>query len=165
MDITGFFYPHRHNQVMSFVGQNGSTLVRDRANRVYLDPITAEVVHSQYAQDLALVARISDTADPLHFGNFASGNISGLTIKLIYALFGLILTALVLGGMRMHYLRTQKRDPNTAKWLGITGLISLALSVAALVYTSIVFDEYSNTSTSLSPRLGNLVSMIETGTT
>lgn len=157
MDITGFYYPHRHNQVMSFVGQNGATLVRDRANRIYLDPITAEVVDTQYASELALVARIADTADPLHFGNFASGNLSGLTVKLIYAVFGLMLTGLVVGGMRMHYLRTQKRDPNTAKWLGITGSFSIALSIAALVYTTMVFDEYSSTSTSLSPRLGELI--------
>lgn len=156
MDITGFYYPHRHNQVMSFVGQNDSVLVRDRANRVYLDPITAEVVSTQYASDLDVIARIADTADPLHFGNFASGNVSGLTVKIIYAVFGLMLTGLVLGGMRMHYLRTQKRDPNTAKWLGITGSFSIALSIAALIYTTMVFDEYGNTSTSLSPRLGDL---------
>lgn len=157
MDITGFYYPHNHDQVMAFVGQNGSTLVRDRANRVYLDPITAEVVSTQYASELDLVARIADTADPLHFGNFASGNLSGVTVKLVYALFGLMLTGLVVGGMRMHYLRTQRRDPNTAKWLGITGSFSIALSIAALIYTTMVFDEYGNTSTSLSPRLGDLM--------
>ncbi|AVJ55899.1 hypothetical protein C5610_05965 [Idiomarina sp. OT37-5b] len=157
MDITGFYYPHNYDQVMAFVGQNGSTLVRDRANRVYLDPITAEVVSTQYASELDLVARIADTADPLHFGNFASGNLSGVTVKLVYALFGLMLTGLVVGGMRMHYLRTQRRDPNTAKWLGITGSFSIALSIAALIYTTMVFDEYGNTSTSLSPRLGDLM--------
>ncbi|RUO65107.1 Uncharacterized iron-regulated membrane protein [Pseudidiomarina planktonica] len=155
MDITGFYYPHGYNQPMSLVGQNDSILVRDRANRVYLDPITGEVVSTQYAADLGLVARIADTADPLHFGNF-----SGLTVKLIYALFGLMLTALVAGGMRMHYLRTQQRDPNVAKWLSITGSISIAISIAALVYTSIEFDQYSNTSKSLSPQLGELTQRV-----
>lgn len=156
MDIVGFFYPHRHHQVMSFVGQNGSVLVRNRANRVYIDPITAQVVSTQYASDLKLVGRISDTANPLHFGNFASGNVAGLSVKLIYAIFGLVLTFLVVGGMRMHYLRTQKRAPNTAKWLGITGGLSILLSLAAVVYTSMEFSEYSNTSTSLSPQLSEL---------
>lgn len=151
MDITGFFYPHRYNQPMSFVGQNNSVLIRDRANRVYLDPISGEVISTQYASDLDLVARIADTADPLHFGNF-----HGLTVKLIYAVFGLMLTALVVGGMRMHYLRTQQRDPNIARWLGITGMISISISIFALVYTSVVFNEYSNRSTSLSPQLSEL---------
>lgn len=151
MDITRFYYPHQYNQPMSFTGQNGSILVRDRANRVYIDPVTGKVAGTQYAGNLGIVARISDTADPLHFGDF-----SGLTVKLIYAFFGLMLVALVAGGMRMHYLRTQKRDPNTAKWLGITGSLSFVLSVAALIYTTVVFDEYSNTSTSISPQLEQL---------
>ncbi len=158
MDITGFFYPHRHHQVMGFVGQNGATLVRDRANRVYLDPVTAEVVSTQYASELAIVARIADTADPLHFGNFATGSVSGWLVKVIYAVFGLMLTSLVIGGMRMHYLRTQRRDPHLAKWLGITGSASIALSVAALIYTSVVFSDYGNDSTSISPRLGDIAS-------
>ena len=102
MDITRFYYPHQYNQPMSFTGQNGSILVRDRANRVYLDPVTGEIAGTQYAGNLGIVARISDTADPLRFGDF-----SGLTVKLIYAFFGLMLVALVAGGMRMHYLRTQ----------------------------------------------------------
>lgn len=156
MDITGFFYPHGYDQPMSFVGQNGTTLVRDRANRVYVDPLSGRILGTQYAQDLALLARISDTADPLHFGNFASGTVSGLTLKLVYAVFGLMLTGLVAGGMRMHYLRTQRKQPNSAKWLGITGCASLALSVVALVYTTLTFAEYSSTSTSLSPQLGTI---------
>lgn len=156
MDITGFYYPHKHNQVMSFVGQNGAVLVRDRANQVYIDPVTAEVISTQYADNLGVIARIADTADPLHFGNFAGNSWSGLAVKLIYAAFGLTLTGLILGGMRMHYLRTQQRDANTARWLGITGSFSIVISIAALIYTTIVFDEYGNTSTSLSPRLGEV---------
>ncbi|RUO63107.1 PepSY-associated TM helix domain-containing protein [Pseudidiomarina insulisalsae] len=148
MDITGFFYPHRHHQPMSFVGQNNSVLVRDRANRVYIDPVSGKVLATQYAAELDVVARIADTADPLHFGNF-----SGLTVKLIYGIFGLMLTALVATGMRMHYLRTQKRDPNLARWLGLSGSFSVLISIVALIYTTMVFADYSNTSTSLSPQL------------
>lgn len=151
MDITGFYYPHGYNQPMAFVGQDGTTLVRDRANRVYMDPLSGSVVATQAAGNLDLVARIADTADPLHFGNF-----SGLTVKLIYVVFGIMLTVLVAGGMRMHYLRTQRRDPNTAKWLGVTGIFSIAVSVLAIIYTTLEFDEYSSTSTSLSPQLSSL---------
>ena len=118
----------------------------------------AEVVSTQYASELAIVARIADTADPLHFGNFATGSVSGWLVKVIYAVFGLMLTSLVIGGMRMHYLRTQRRDPHLAKWLGITGSASIALSVAALIYTSVVFSDYGNDSTSISPRLGDIAS-------
>lgn len=160
MDIRGFYYPTNASHAMRIVGQSDTVLVRNRANRVYVNPYTAQVLGIQDGSDLSALARMVDTADPLHFGNFG-GNWSqsswlGLGIKVIYAVFGLMMSALVITGMRMHYLRTQKRDPKVAKWLGITGSLSLGLSVAAIVYTSLVFDTYGGGSTSVAPKLGSL---------
>ncbi|EKE82119.1 PepSY-associated TM helix domain-containing protein [Idiomarina xiamenensis] len=159
MDVSRFYYPtyaakaKQVQPIMAFTGQDGhSLLVRDRANRVYINALSGEVVALQHAEDLGLVARISDTADPLHFGNFA-----GLGVKLIYALFGLALTFLVLSGMRMHYQRTRRKSPSLARWMGMTGSLSLLVAVLALVYTSVVFDDYTQQRVPLSPQLATLL--------
>ena len=49
---------------MAITGDNDDILVRLRANKVYLDPASADVLAIQKAANLPLVARIKDTADP-----------------------------------------------------------------------------------------------------
>ena len=50
--------------------QTDSILVRDRANKIYINPHTQEVIYAQRAADLPLYWLWSNMADPLHFGNF-----------------------------------------------------------------------------------------------
>ena len=82
--------PRRPDAPAYLDGQTGALLVRDRANKILIDPCTGAVQFEQAAGDLAPLARWADTADPLHFGNFG-----GLTSKLIWVLFGLALSALM----------------------------------------------------------------------
>jgi len=151
LDIRALNYPLSEKNAVVVVGQDNSLLVRDRANRIYLDPVTAQVIHIQRAADLKVVAYIADMADPLHFGNFA-----GLGVKLLYFVFGLGFTFLVAGGIWMHWLRTKRQQPQLIRWLGWTGGVSFVLVIAALVVTSVQFSQREVENLPLSPVLGFL---------
>lgn len=84
LDIRALNYPLSDKAPVVVTGQDDTLLVRDRANRIYLHPVTAHVLKIQKGGDLKPVAYISDMADPLHFGNFA-----GFGVKLLYFVFGL----------------------------------------------------------------------------
>ncbi|WP_233078451.1 PepSY-associated TM helix domain-containing protein [Rheinheimera soli] len=151
LDIRALNYPLSDKTPVVVTGQDATLLVRDRANRVYLDPVTAEVLKLQKAGELKPVAYIADMADPLHFGNFA-----GLGVKLLYFVFGLAFTFLVAGGVWMHWLRTKRQQPQLIRWLGWTGALSSVLVVTALVVTSVQFSQREVENLPLSPVLGSL---------
>jgi uncharacterized iron-regulated membrane protein len=102
-------------------GQDNHLLVRDRANKLYIDPYNGQVVHDQSVDELPLYWRLSDTADPLHFGDFA-----GLISKLVWFVFGLGLSGICLTGAWLHAQRLQQNTNN--RWQG-TGAALLATSI------------------------------------
>lgn len=84
-------------------GQSDDILVRDRANKLYINPYSGEVVYNQTASSQGFYWRLSDTADPLHFGNFA-----GLWVKLAWFVCGIALSFLSLSGSYMYVKRQSK---------------------------------------------------------
>jgi uncharacterized iron-regulated membrane protein len=107
-------------------GQSGDLLVRDRANQLFLDPASGAEQARLRAADLSLAARWVDTADPLHFGNFA-----GLAVKCIWFAFGLLLSGLSLTGSYLHLQRLRRKHCSTARRPAVT--VATAISLAVLV--------------------------------
>ena len=104
--------------------------MRDRANKLFLDPATGAVQAQQRATELTLAARWVDTADPLHFGNFA-----GLVVKFLWFVFGLLLSGLVLMGVYLHVQRQRRKRHGLSR----RAAVSAAYLVSALVLgTSVV---------------------------
>jgi len=111
-------------------------LVRDRANGVAVDPSTGRITMSLDGRDLNVHQRISEMADPLHFGT-----LGGLPTKIIWFVFGTLLTALAVTGAIIYTLRLAK-EGRTAQsklkvaWAGMgtwayicTALVLLALAL------------------------------------
>lgn len=81
-------------------GHSEEPLVRQRANRVYLDPVSYEVVELQNSEDISTAMWLNDIADPLHFGSWG-----GLITKLIWFVFGLGISSLILTGIWITFKR------------------------------------------------------------
>jgi uncharacterized iron-regulated membrane protein len=119
-----------------FLGQSSAWLVRDRANAVAVDPATHRVVARLDGRDLDVHQRISEMADPLHFGTFG-----GLWTKLIWFLFGVALTAMAVTGTMIYAMRlarsSQSDDGLKLAWkgMGAWAYIGLALILLSLALT------------------------------
>ena len=141
--------PNKPGQSLQFHGQADTLLVRNRANLVSFDPITAELLVVNKGHELSSHARISEAADPLHFGTFA-----GWPSKLIYFVFGIILSALSITGTYMYGMRVSKQAKQYqrpqklfwrsalagmgwGKWLSISA-VSVCLILVALIFPAII---------------------------
>jgi len=112
-------------------GQDGTLLVRDRANRLWYDARDGQLLARQPAAALSAHQRIAEAADPLHFGNWG-----GLASKLVWFVFGLALTALAVTGMLICAWRIGTAGTRfTALMLamGVIGAVELLLVIWALM--------------------------------
>lgn len=100
--ITAIYLPYEPGNPVIVQGQWRAWLVRERTNAVFVDPATNQIVGKRVAHDMGIGERIVHTADPLHFGNFG-----GLTSKLIWVLFGLLLTGVAGSGAYIYAKRTK----------------------------------------------------------
>ncbi|BBN81302.1 hypothetical protein PA25_12870 [Pseudoalteromonas sp. A25] len=149
MEIKAIFMPSERRNTLVFQGQNDTSLVRDRANNVIFNPLTGDYVSSRFAQEQSLHVRISEAADPLHFGTFY-----GISSKIVYFIFGCILSALAISGTYMYglkFVRQHRQLPIKRKqvwqlswqgmhywrWLSIL-LIAICLILTVIIFTRIV---------------------------
>lgn len=81
-------------------GEAEAWLVRDRANALGFDANGTTLVGRRDGRELGVHHRISEMADPLHFGTFG-----GLPTQILWFVFGLALTGLSLSGVYLYGLR------------------------------------------------------------
>ena len=120
LDIKAVSFGFTGNPVVTVSGSAGNPIVRNRANAVYIDPVTLEVLHVRRSRDLPPVQWINQIVDPLHFGSFA-----GLPVKLIWFAFGLFMTGLSVSGVWLTWRRLKSRG---ASWMQIAALPVLIIS-------------------------------------
>lgn len=111
----GFIVPSRGTSGTIYItGKTDVPLVRPRANRVYINPNTYEVVSVQKATEIGALMYLNDIADPLHFGYWG-----GLTTKIIWFIFGMGITGLIGSGIWITFNRKAiKRKKNNEKIMG-----------------------------------------------
>lgn len=146
LEITNIRFPVKAGQGIAFTGSAQAVLVRPRANLISFDPISRERLAINKGMDLPLHARISEAADPLHFGYFA-----GMTTKVIYFIFGGGLSALALSGVYIFAMRVsekpkQKEVSATYYWRGALSnmkwgkRLSYFLLILCFILTFIMFS-------------------------
>ena len=115
--VTTISMPSSEKRPVRFSGQATAWLVRQRSNWLELDPYTGTLIGMQRAEELPAFERLTHTADPLHFGNFA-----GLTSKLIWFAFGLLLSALIPTGVYLWVKRRSSRLLQVVRKRGCSSL-------------------------------------------
>ena len=142
LQITSVFLPVKPGQPIRIDGQAGHILVRDRANNLIIDPVSGALLSTRNASQLSVHARISEAADPLHFGTWGR-----YWSKSLYFVFGMVLTSLCVTGTIVYAHRIRKwRRGLTPPLLSVIGagvtsmkvgaLVSFALIVTGLVLTA-----------------------------
>ena len=134
--------PDGDSPLLQLHGDFEAVLVRPRANAVWVDARSAEVLLTTDGRDMNLHQRIGEMADPLHFGNFG-----GYWTKIPWFLFGLALTALSVSGAAIYSLRiARKRAAEVRVSRGFAGMWHGMgrwrwLSVALLAIASVMLVE------------------------
>lgn len=95
------------NLAVTVLGYHRDPVARKRANRVFLDPVSAEVIKVQRSTEINWVAYLNELADPLHFGSFGK-----LYTKLLWFVFGLMLFGMSLTGVWLTWRRAKSRAPS-----------------------------------------------------
>ncbi|NNC73449.1 MAG: PepSY domain-containing protein [Sphingomonadaceae bacterium] len=93
-------WPGRAGEVFAFYGQEGTVLVRPRANAAAVDVRSGDIAFTHSGSDAGVHRRISEAADPLHMGYFA-----GFWSKLLWFLSGALLTIVAVSGAIVYAKR------------------------------------------------------------
>jgi uncharacterized iron-regulated membrane protein len=100
--ITAVTLPYEPGEPVIVQGHWQAVLVRERTDAVFIDPVTDRMVGTRTAHLMGVGERIVHTVDPLHFGTFG-----GLATRLLWAVFGLVLTGLAASGAYLYAKRTR----------------------------------------------------------
>ena len=149
LHIKRIILPTTNEQIIIIQGQNNTLLVRDRANNVIFDGVTGKFISRRISDKQSIHVRISEAADPIHFGVWG-----GIYTKVLYFLFGVILCALSISGTYLYGLRHYKSHRSEIygvikywrascqgignwRWLSLL-LISISFVLASLIFTNYV---------------------------
>lgn len=118
---------------LCFDGQATGWLVRERGNKILLDPYSGAVVYQHKAEDLSVGHRWVETVDRLHFGNFA-----GIASKILWFILGLMLPALFLTGAWLGFRRMGGLSRQTLRdWKHPLNAVGLIVSLALIAFATL----------------------------
>jgi uncharacterized iron-regulated membrane protein len=135
--IERVIFPSERSGAFQFQGQRAAVLVRARANSVWTDARGGGALLATNARTLDAHQRISEMADPLHFGT-----VGGVWTKLIWFVFGAMLTTLSVSGVAIYALRLSPphgawargwRGMGSWRWLALSGIVTALALLPALM--------------------------------
>lgn len=111
-------------------GEAQAWLVRDRANAVGYDLQDRRMTGQRDGRDMGIHQRISEMADPLHFGTFG-----GWPVRWLWFVSGVLLTTLSVTGVYLYGLRVSDALRSAARRQGNT--VARAISPWRQVWTGV----------------------------
>ncbi|MEW5687335.1 MAG: PepSY-associated TM helix domain-containing protein [Pseudomonadota bacterium] len=112
--VEAVIFPTAKSGAFVFHGQDRAILVRPRVNTVWTDASTGAARLVTDGRDLSVHQRISEAADPLHFGTWG-----GLPTKVVWFVFGALLTGLSVSGVAIYGLRLLKAERQPGRFAGV----------------------------------------------
>lgn len=128
LETEQIFFPQRPGMPATVLGDAGDILVRARANRVFIDPVSGDALKVQRSTDISTVAYLNEIADPLHFGYFGD-----LPTKIVWFLFGVAMTGLSITGLWLSYRRLKQISVSRAQIATLPIFLATALFGVAYV--------------------------------
>ncbi|MEP0710773.1 PepSY-associated TM helix domain-containing protein [Algoriphagus sp.] len=133
--------PKNPTEPIYLTGLSDVPLVRNRANRVYLDPKDYKVIGVQNAAELNTATYLNDIADPIHFGNWG-----GLITKVIWFVMGMGISSLILTGIWISLKRKVKsRAKQMKQRMGVWKYLNWAmfLVVIGFMYAALISNYHA----------------------
>jgi len=121
--ITNIRFPSTVGRPIEVLGVRDNPLLRERANRVFLDPENLDIIEVQRSENISWVSWVNEIADPLHFGFFG-----GIITKLIWFIFGLAMTSLSITGVYLTWRRLKSKETSRPQ------MLTLPILILGLVY-------------------------------
>lgn len=111
LEIKRIFLASRGGALTLIQGQADALLVRPRANQLAFANHTGELIDLRRGEKLSAHVRVSEAADPLHFGTFG-----GTITRYLWFVFGVMLSTLSLTGVYLFGLRALRSLPDKKSW-------------------------------------------------
>ncbi len=137
LEVRAIELPPTHAGEVHVHGASSSPLLSDNLTEVHLRADTGEVLRTLREQERGALSLTRATVDPLHFGTFF-----GLPGRVLWALFGLLLGAVILTGPWLHAARRQAHPASRAERLthalghGVVLLLLLGSTAVAILAPS-----------------------------
>lgn len=133
LQVSDITFPYNTKKPIIVQGDGSATLVRPRANAVYFDPTTKQMLRSHRGEELSALIRVSEAMDPLHFGTFG-----GIPTRMIWLAFGAALTILSVAGVCIYAVRTKEKVAGSGAGRVWRGMWFSKWALVALVAAGIV---------------------------
>ena len=127
--IASIIPPDEQFPAFAVHGHSGrAILVRPRVDAVWIDAMTGEILGEIDPRRLSIHQRVSEAADPLHFGTFG-----GYWTKALWFVFGAGLTGMSATGVAVYVLRISRGQGAQAGWGGRLRLAWMSMGRARWV--------------------------------
>lgn len=101
--------PEHNSDPYEVVGSRGEWLVNGIGdNRIHINPYDGTIINESWVDDYSFMQRFDKAMYPLHFGTWAVGGLPDLLIKLVWFIFGMVMTGLAVTGLIINYKRTRR---------------------------------------------------------